>query len=195
MTYKGTPGSDYVVGLYAGRRGSDIYLIARRKGQWDFTQTLHQVRAMTQEYPRVDAIYVEEAANGPAIISALHSELYMVTGIKPEGGKEARAHAVAPVIEAGHVYLPNPRPHGRLVKDREWAEDFLEQCCAFPGGTHDDDVDALTQLIVQLRQRRDGEGFMEYLRERFGPRPLSEGVSATEDDESPDFDPHWRSQL
>ena len=46
--------------------------------------------------------------------------------------KEVRAQAVAPLVEAGNVYLPNPRPDGRLRPERAWLEDFLDQCTAFP---------------------------------------------------------------
>ncbi len=53
------------------------------------------------------------------------------------------------MVEAGNVWLPNPRPHGRLIPEREWVDDFLHQCCVFPHGVHDDDVDAFTQLVAR----------------------------------------------
>ncbi len=76
--------------------------------------------------------------------------------MRPTGGKVARAHAVQPRVEAGNVYLPNPCPHGRLIPERAWVEDFVHQLCVFPHGTHDDDVDAFTQLVVQWQRRRLG---------------------------------------
>lgn len=70
----------------------------------------------------------------------------------PEGGKYARAQAASPIVEAGNVWLPNPRPHGRLRPERAWVEDFLHQLCVFPTGAHDDDVDAFSQLVARCIQ-------------------------------------------
>ena len=65
----------------------------------------------------------------------------------------ARAAAVLPQIEAGQVYLPQPRwPDGQLRPESAWVDDFIETCAAFPHGTHDDDVDALTQLLVRCQR-------------------------------------------
>ena len=67
----------------------------------------------------------------------------------PDGGKYARAEAAAPMVEAGNVWLPDPRPHGRARPERAWVDDFLHQLCVFPTGAHDDDVDAFSQLIAR----------------------------------------------
>lgn len=157
MTFKGRASSDYVVGLQAVRNGADLYLVDRVKGQWDFTETCRQVDALRRRYPHTDTTLIEDAANGPAIIDTLRHRVSGLIPVTPEGGKDARAHAATPFIEAGNLRLPNPRPQGRLVPERAWVDDFLDQCCAFPHGAHDDDVDALTQLIARCRQheRRD----------------------------------------
>ena len=169
MAFKGGPDNDYVVGLTAARRGADIYLIDRVKGQWDFTTSCRQVVAFRRRYPKVTEILVEEAANGAAIVNALRNQLPGLIAVRPEGGKEVRAQAVAPLVEAGNVYLPHPRPDGRLDPERAWVEDFLDQCTAFPKAAHDDDVDALTQLLVRwqhprphIRVRRLDEGLLPW---------------------------------
>ena len=71
----------------------------------------------------------------------------------PEGGTQARAQAVQPQVEAGTIYLPDPRPHGTRRPDRDWVDDFVHQLTVFPYGAHDDDVDALTQLLVRWGRR------------------------------------------
>jgi predicted phage terminase large subunit-like protein len=152
MTFKGGPSSDYVVGLQAARQGADLYLINRVKGQWDFTETCRQVLHLHQRYSRTTAILIEEAANGSAIINVLGRQVPGIIAVTPEGGKFARAQAAQPMLEAGNVWLPNPRPHGRLVPEREWVEDFLHQLCVFPTGAHDDDVDAFSQLTARCVQ-------------------------------------------
>jgi predicted phage terminase large subunit-like protein len=72
---------------------------------------------------------------------------------------------VQPRIEAGQVLLPNPRLGGHRLFERAWVDDFVETCALFPRGEHDDDVDALTQLLVYLSTPRAGEGFLEFARQ------------------------------
>jgi predicted phage terminase large subunit-like protein len=57
--------------------------------------------------------------------------------------------AAQPIVEAGNVWLPNPRPHGHLRPERAWVEEFLDECCAFPQALHDDQVDAFSQLVAR----------------------------------------------
>jgi predicted phage terminase large subunit-like protein len=154
MAFKDRTDSDYVVGLVAGQRGADIYLIDRRKGQWSFSESCRQVEALSREYPDATPILIEDAANGPAIIDALTHRVPGIVAVRPEGGKLARAQAAQPRVEAGNVYLPHPRPHGTLLRERAWVDDFLYHLTVFPHGAHDDDVDAFTQLLVRWQQPR-----------------------------------------
>ena len=87
---------------------------------------------------------VEDKANGSAIISTLKSKVSGIVPITPKESKEARASAVTTLWEARNVYLPPP--------DRfPWvAQDFIPELLAFPGGAHDDQVDAMTQALSDL---------------------------------------------
>jgi phage terminase large subunit-like protein len=67
--------------------------------------------------------------------------------VDPQGGKESRAHAVSPQIEAGNVYLPDPA-------SVSWVGDFIEECASFPKGAYDDQVDAMSQALLRLEQNR-----------------------------------------
>jgi predicted phage terminase large subunit-like protein len=152
MAYKDQKDNDYVVGLVAGRRGADIYLMDRVKGQWAFSESCRQVETLVRKYPETGTILIEDAANGPAIIDVLRHRLSGIVAVTPEGGKLARAQAAQPRVEAGNVYLPNPRPHGTLLAERAWVDDFVYQLTVFPHGAHDDDVDAFTQLLVRWQR-------------------------------------------
>ena len=152
MSFKDGIDSDYVVGLVAARHGADVYIIDRVKGKWAFSATCQQVRAFASRYPRTYPILIEDTANGPAIIDALKHIVSGIVAVRPEGGKFARAQAVQPQVEAGNIYLPNPRPHGVLDPTRVWVEDFVYQLSVFPRGAHDDDVDAFTQLLVRWQR-------------------------------------------
>lgn len=154
MAFKDRSDSDYVVGLVAGRRGADIYLIDRAKGQWSFSESCRQVARMRQKHPHAHTILIEDAANGPAIIDVLRHKLGGIIPVQPAGGKLSRAQAAQPRVEAGNIYLPNPKPHGQRRPDRDWVDDFVYQLTIFPHGAHDDDVDAFTQLLARWQARR-----------------------------------------
>ena len=88
-----------------------------------------------------------------------------------------RAVACVPRVEAGNVYLPRPTaPNGRRIPGRSWVADFILQLGAFPKGAHDDDVDAVTQLLIRWRPRRTSPEMMRrMLRAGQGwqpPRPI-----------------------
>lgn len=59
--------------------------------------------------------------------------------------KVERAHIASTVLDDGLVYYP----------ERQWAEDVIDECAAFPNGTHDDWVD--TCLMAWQFLRRMGE--------------------------------------
>ena len=122
MAFKDQKDNDYMVGLVASRRGADIYLIDRVKGRWSFSESCRQVEALRRTYPNSHRILIEDAANGPAIIDALTHRVSGIIAAPPEGDKLARAQAVQPLVEAGNVYLPTPRPHGTLTPERAWVE-------------------------------------------------------------------------
>jgi predicted phage terminase large subunit-like protein len=152
MAFKDRSDNDYVVGLVGGRKGADIYLVDRVKGHWSFTESCRQVEQLSARYPGARLILIEDAANGPAIIDALRHKVGGIVPVKPQGGKLARAQAAQPRVEAGNVYLPNPKPHGTRIPGRDWVDEFLHEVTVFPFGAHDDDVDAFTQLVVRWQK-------------------------------------------
>jgi predicted phage terminase large subunit-like protein len=152
LSFKGGEHNDYVVGLVAGQKGANVYLIDRYKARASFQQTCAAIRAMSARYPQAHAILIEDKANGPAVVDALRQELPGIIPVNPEGGKFARAAACEPRVEAGNVYLPRPTaPNGTPLADRLWVHDFIDQLAMFPRGEYDDDVDAFTQLLVRWR--------------------------------------------
>jgi Terminase RNaseH-like domain len=78
------------------------------------------------------------------VIASLRHSIAGLIAVNPDGGKIARAAAVSPQIESGNVYLPHPAI-------APWVEGLIEECTSFPNAAHDDQVDALTQALNQLR--------------------------------------------
>jgi predicted phage terminase large subunit-like protein len=143
MTFKDSKSSDYVVGQVWGRKGADKYLLDQVRSQMDFPATIQAVRTLSAKWPQARAKLVEDKANGPAVIATLKREISGLIPVNPEGGKEVRAQAVSPDVEAGNVYLPDP-------SIAPWIHDFIEETATFPNGTHDDQVDSMTQALVRL---------------------------------------------
>jgi len=54
----------------------------------------------------------------------------------------ARAQAIAPLVEAGNIYLPDPL-------QTTWVYDFIEEAAKFKGvaGEINDQVDAMSQAL------------------------------------------------
>lgn len=147
MSFKDTKKSSYVVGQIWGRRGADFFLLGQTRDRLEFVAALRAVVALSATWPEVRAKLVEDKANGPAIISALKSQIPGFIPIEPKGGKEARAQAVSPLWESGNVYLPHPNLY-------PWVNDFIDEVMNFPSAANDDQVDSMTQALAYLDNKR-----------------------------------------
>jgi phage terminase large subunit-like protein len=96
--------------------------------------------ALQQQGLRPDAVLVEDAANGPAVLQTLQRKIRGLLPVSPRGSKELRAHAIAPLLEAGQVAF-----HHR-------AEPLIEELPRFPKGTKDL-TDAFCHGALWLEQR------------------------------------------
>lgn len=139
-TFKDGDNNDYVAIQVWGKRNNEYYLIDRLKERMDFPTTLMAIKVMKLKHT-LNAIYIEDKANGSAIISMLKKSVQGVIAVNPDGGKIARVNAVSPLIEAGNVYIP----------ETEWTNDYINELVAFPNGKHDDEVDSTTQALNKLR--------------------------------------------
>lgn len=144
MAFKDTRGSDFVVGQVWIRRGADVYLLDQVHKRLSFTDTLTAFQAQVRSWPQATAKLVEDKANGTAVIDTLRSKIPGIVPINPTESKYARANAVAPFVEAGNVFLPDPAV---ALFD---AEALIDESAAFPNGTHDDQVDAASQALNRL---------------------------------------------
>jgi len=111
-----------------------------------FSETLNAIRKFALKYPQSSAHIIEEKANGSAIIDMLRDEIPSLRPVLPEGGKEARAHAVEGLWSAGRVLLPDPTI-------APWVTDYIQEVLEFPSSINDDQVDAMTQALTWLRER------------------------------------------
>ena len=148
LAFKSTDASDFVVGQLVGKHGADFYILDQLRGRWSFTETMAQVKELAERararFPRIaPRILIEDKANGPAVIDALRHEVSGIIPVEPDGSKEARAHAVTALFEAGNVLLPD-----RSLAP--WVDEYRLELTRFPSGAHDDQVDATTQALRYL---------------------------------------------
>ena len=149
FTFKDKITSDYVAIQVWGRGAIDgfmqgRFLLDQVHRRYDFVASVGALRDILSRHPLATTVLVEDAANGPAIMSALRDEVAGLVPVQPLGGKEARANAISPIVESGCVYLPHPAI-------APWVADFLTEVSGFPKAKHDDQVDAMTQYLARKR--------------------------------------------
>ncbi len=158
--------NDYTVGGLWAADGANTFLLRRVRGRWGLTETIDQVRQMSEwadrRFPRLSAHQkrIENAANGPEVIAALRDEIKGIVPVDVDRDKVSRAHAVTPQLEAGNVKLPG-LPNADLTGPDDscpaWVLEFIEECAGFPNGSYDDQVDMMTQALdpsVKIGKRR-----------------------------------------
>ena len=161
-TFKDLQSSDYVAIQAWGRAGANHYLLYRLKEHLGFSatcQALRTARAFVCDKfkPAVNAVLVEDKANGSAVIETMSTEIGGIIPITPDGGKVARAYAMQPDQEAGNIYLPDPSIEPGI-------ETYLSELSAFPGVAHDDETDATTQYVNWARARVKSMGLLEWMK-------------------------------
>jgi predicted phage terminase large subunit-like protein len=150
--FKDAATSDYVVIQVWAKKGPNFYLLYQVRERMGFEATCAAILRVCKLFPMATTKLIEEAANGAAIIDVLRKKVSGIVAVKPLGGKEARAQAVAPVHESGNVYDPDPSV-------TPWVAEMRAELCSFPFGAHDDTVDARSQALTYLL--RAGTGFAE----------------------------------
>ncbi len=146
-TFKET-GSSYVVGQVWGVTADahSYVLLDQIRKRMSFSETLSAIRKISVAYPFCSAHLIEEKANGSAIIDILQDEIPGIYPVLPQGGKEARAHAVESLWSNGQVILPSPELY-------PWVNDLVQELLEFPSSLFDDQVDSMTQALSWLRER------------------------------------------
>lgn len=152
MTFKDSDGTDYVVGQVWGKKDANAYLLYQIRKRMSFTETLKSVKWLAEKFPEGRRKLVEDKANGPAVIDSLKSTVSGLIPVEPDGSKVARAHACTAEWEAGNVWLP----HKSIAP---WIVETVEEITTFPFAGHDDTVDAMTQALRDLYQKKKGSFF------------------------------------
>lgn len=139
--------------LVVAVRGADRFVLADRTRRMTYPETEQEILRAVADYPQISQVLVEKKANGAAILQRLGSVIGGLLGVDPEGGKESRAAAMSPSVEAGNWYLLEGAPWLDDGHDDD-DEGFMAELSAFPNGKKDDRVDALSQLSSHYQVRQ-----------------------------------------
>ena len=143
LTFKDGEKTDFAVFQIWGKVGADKYLLDQVRARMGFNDQLRVFDNLNAKWPGMIARYIEDAANGAALIDTLRAKIPGIIAVRPSGSKVARAEAISPQVEAGNIYLPDP-------SIAPWVNDYIEEWAMFPNGAHDDQVDATTQAISKM---------------------------------------------
>lgn len=147
--------NDWSVCITAWVRGRLVYIIDVWRRKVEFPGLLKAAIANARDH-NARTVLIEDQASGTQLLQKLLND--QPTGVprpiarKPEADKRTRLAGVSAMIEAGQVLLPIDAP---------WLAEFKSELLAFPSSRHDDQVDALSQLLiwVDLQQRFDHVSF------------------------------------
>jgi len=141
------PKSDFTVIMTFGYHDAAWRLldVQRRRLRWP--DMLGLVRAERHRW-QPDVILIEHAGSGIPLFQELKQSWnnarrttypnWKVMPYQPSCGKHERFAAQAARLKDGFVTFPT---------QADWLHDALREIAAFPGGAHDDQVDALSQFI------------------------------------------------
>lgn len=148
--------ADYSAGVTLGVKDKIIYVLDVVRKRMDFPTLKAEVEAAYRKH-KPDTILVEDASSGIQLVQELKaSRIYAVKPIKPEKDKQTRVFSQQARFESGAVRLPANAP---------WLDDFVHELTSFPFTGYDDQVDAICQGLIYLRDRLDEPGIWTYYRE------------------------------
>jgi predicted phage terminase large subunit-like protein len=122
----------------------NLILLDARKERLEFPE-LRRLAHEQYTYWNPDTVLVEAKASGLPLTYELRRMGIPVVNFSPSKGndKHTRVNSVAPLFESGMIWAP---------KSKQFAQEVIEECAAFPFGDHDDLVDSMTQAVMRFRQ-------------------------------------------
>jgi predicted phage terminase large subunit-like protein len=140
--------ADYSAGVILHVRGDTICVLDVIRERLEYPELKRKVVEVYRRFKHVGwrcALVIEDKGSGMSLIQDLKREGIYPVAFKPEGDKIMRMSAQSACIEAGRVHLP---------KRAAWLDEFRRELMAFPAGRHNDQVDALSQALGYVQERK-----------------------------------------
>ncbi|GGD63890.1 hypothetical protein GCM10011411_25220 [Aurantiacibacter arachoides] len=144
---KDNPFNDWSVCVVALVIGKRVYILDVFRARLQFNPLKAKVIELARLHD-AKVLLIEDASSGTALIQSLGAD--EPAGVpspiprRPEGDKIARVMNASAIIMAGRLFLPE-RAH--------WVGEFTSEVLGFPSSRHDDQVDALSQLLIWVQER------------------------------------------
>lgn len=138
---------DFTVGLRMARTSDGLFVIEDVvRGQWSPGER-DKIMLQTARLDGPDIEIVVEREPGSSGVDSIVHTIKMLAGysVKPDqvtGNKVVRAGPLSSYAESGNI---------KLVRG-SWNKDFLDEITGFPGGEHDDQVDAASGAFNKLAE-------------------------------------------
>lgn len=138
--------SDYTASLrVAFDRDGSMYIDGGFRARMEYPYQRRFIRGRILAEPDTEH-GVELSANGHAVVQDLRRDPSIrgrtLRGVAVKGDKITRALGWIALAEEGRVYLVRGG----------WNQDFIDEACSFPSGTHDDQIDAVS-IAVKMHNR------------------------------------------
>lgn len=128
---------------------NNIILLDAVRGKWEFPELKRMAKKYYDQW-EPDICLIEARAAGQPLIQEFRLMGIPVQDIKVGRGtaanpndKISRVNSISDVFFSKNVWAP---------KDRQFAQQVIEECASFPAGEHDDFVDTVTMAITRYRQ-------------------------------------------
>ena len=121
-----------------------LILLDSYKARLEFPE-LRRVAKEHYDYWHPETVIIEAKASGLPLMYELRQMGIPAMNFTPSKGQDkiARVNAVSPMFESGQVWAP---------LKKQFAQEMVEECAAFPYGDHDDLVDSMSQALLRYRQ-------------------------------------------
>lgn len=128
-----------------------LILLSAGRGRWDFTELCNKAQELDREY-QPQFFIVEDKASGQSLIPELRKRSLPIMAYLPEKDKMFRLQACTPYFQSDRIWVP---------KDKDWAEELIQEVIMFPKAPNDDLTDTTSQAILWMRDqfRVDNDGY------------------------------------
>jgi len=134
---------DYSVGVVLLCRKETFYVIEVVRGRFPFERLKREIIASKQRYG-VCTLLIEESPISHGLIQSLEQANINLITVRPDRDKVSRVISQSDLFEGRSVWFP---------ETATWIDEVTTELLSFPGGRHDDQVDALVQGLAWQRER------------------------------------------
>ena len=138
--------NDYSACVTLSKSNGNFYIDDVSRYKLEYPELKRQILANAEKY-KPDSILIEDKASGQSLIQELKFETQLpVIAINPKQDKITRAAKTLCLFEAGKIFIP---------EIASWLADFEAEILSFPSSPNDDQLDALTQALNWLQNKKE----------------------------------------